>query len=270
MPSLLCLVLIQLTRAAPGDSPIPAILQPDPGRPGPARPRCRDARPQPRTTPAPGPTSTPSAQRVPQAGALPDPTLVLGIQNDGFNGIQNRRHADQLLAGAAERPSVLARQAGAPGGRGRGPARRDRGRAAAGAAHPAGRGRAGVPRSPPRPRTARASGATRVAVEAGGGDGPGALPGGRGARSRTCCARSWSAPGCGSSGSRSRRPSGRGWRRSTGSASRRSTRRSRLRCPWSTLASAPCPDPTSCSLTPWRGAPTWRSPPGAPAWRRRG
>lgn len=27
-------------------------------------------------------------ERVPQAGALPDPTLTLGIQNDGFNGIQ--------------------------------------------------------------------------------------------------------------------------------------------------------------------------------------
>jgi outer membrane protein TolC len=27
-------------------------------------------------------------ERVPQAGALPDPTLVLGIQNDGFKGIQ--------------------------------------------------------------------------------------------------------------------------------------------------------------------------------------
>ena len=27
-------------------------------------------------------------QRVPQAGALPDPTLALGIQNDGFGGIQ--------------------------------------------------------------------------------------------------------------------------------------------------------------------------------------
>jgi outer membrane protein TolC len=28
------------------------------------------------------------SQRVPQAGALPDPTLTLGIQNDGFQGIQ--------------------------------------------------------------------------------------------------------------------------------------------------------------------------------------
>ena len=28
------------------------------------------------------------AQRIPQAGALPDPVLSLGIQNDGFNGIQ--------------------------------------------------------------------------------------------------------------------------------------------------------------------------------------
>ena len=27
-------------------------------------------------------------QREPQAGSLPDPTLSLGIQNDGFNGIQ--------------------------------------------------------------------------------------------------------------------------------------------------------------------------------------
>jgi cobalt-zinc-cadmium efflux system outer membrane protein len=26
--------------------------------------------------------------RAPQVGSLPDPTLTLGIQNDGFNGIQ--------------------------------------------------------------------------------------------------------------------------------------------------------------------------------------
>ncbi len=33
-------------------------------------------------------TVTAERERVPQAGALPDPTLSLGIQNDGFRGIQ--------------------------------------------------------------------------------------------------------------------------------------------------------------------------------------
>lgn len=27
-------------------------------------------------------------ERIPQAGVLPDPSLSLGIQNDGFNGLQ--------------------------------------------------------------------------------------------------------------------------------------------------------------------------------------
>lgn len=86
MPSLLCLVLLQLT-ATRDDGPVPAVLQPDPSE---------------RLLPAlVGETLSHSPeharaladvaaerQRVPQAGALPDPTLVLGIQNDGFNGIQ--------------------------------------------------------------------------------------------------------------------------------------------------------------------------------------
>jgi len=33
-------------------------------------------------------TVTAERERVPQVGALPDPVLLLGIQNDGFNGIQ--------------------------------------------------------------------------------------------------------------------------------------------------------------------------------------
>lgn len=37
-------------------------------------------------------------ERVPQAKALPDPTLTLGIQNDGFSGIQIGRMATSFLA----------------------------------------------------------------------------------------------------------------------------------------------------------------------------
>ncbi len=87
MPSLLCLVVLQLTRATPGDAALPALLQPDPAdrvlpalvaetlahNPDDARARA-DVLAQ--------------RARVPQAGALADPTLVLGIQNDGFQGIK--------------------------------------------------------------------------------------------------------------------------------------------------------------------------------------
>lgn len=87
MPSLLCLVLIQLTRAAPGDSPVPAVLQPDPAdRILPALVAETLAR-SPDHARARADVDA-ERQRVPQAGALPDPTLILGIQNDGFNGIQ--------------------------------------------------------------------------------------------------------------------------------------------------------------------------------------
>lgn len=87
MPSLLCLVVLHLTRATPGDGALPAVLQPDPAdrvlpalvaetlahNPDDARARA-DVLAQ--------------RARVPQAGALADPTLVLGIQNDGFQGIK--------------------------------------------------------------------------------------------------------------------------------------------------------------------------------------
>ncbi|MGZ6079049.1 MAG: TolC family protein [Myxococcaceae bacterium] len=87
MPSLLCLVVLQLTRATPGDTALPALLQPDPAdRVLPALVSETLAH-SPDDARARADVSAQRA-RVPQAGALPDPTLVLGIQNDGFQGLK--------------------------------------------------------------------------------------------------------------------------------------------------------------------------------------
>ena len=87
MPSLLCLVVLQLTRVTPADAALPALLMPDPAdRVLPALVADTLAH-SPDEGRARADVSAQRA-RVPQAGALADPTLVLGIQNDGFSGIK--------------------------------------------------------------------------------------------------------------------------------------------------------------------------------------
>ncbi len=80
-PVLLCLVLL-LPAAVPAQAP--GAMPPDPvldeiiREALEARPELRQARSLARA----------AEERVPQAGRLPDPTLTLGIQNDGFQAIQ--------------------------------------------------------------------------------------------------------------------------------------------------------------------------------------
>ena len=87
MPSLLCLVLLQLTRATPADGSIPPLLEVDPPDPVLSALVSETLARSPDQARAQADVSA-ERERVPQAGALPDPTLVLGIQNDGFKGIQ--------------------------------------------------------------------------------------------------------------------------------------------------------------------------------------
>jgi outer membrane protein TolC len=87
VPSLLCLVLLQLTRAAPGDVGVPALLRSDPDDPVLSALVSETLARSPEHARAVADVSA-ERERVPQAGALPDPTLVLGIQNDGFKSIQ--------------------------------------------------------------------------------------------------------------------------------------------------------------------------------------
>ncbi len=87
MPSLVCLVLLQLARAAPGDDPVPSLLRADPPDPALSALVSETLARSPEHARAQTDVSA-ERERVPQAGALPDPTLVLGIQNDGFKSIQ--------------------------------------------------------------------------------------------------------------------------------------------------------------------------------------
>lgn len=87
MPSLVSLVLLQLTAVGPSGTGIPSVLRSDPDDPVlPALVAETLAR-NPDHARALADVSA-ERERVPQSGALPDPTLVLGIQNDGFKGIQ--------------------------------------------------------------------------------------------------------------------------------------------------------------------------------------
>ncbi len=87
MPSLLCLVLVQVARATPGDDPVPDLLRADPADPVLSVLVSETLARSPDHARARADVSA-ERERVPQAGALGDPTLVLGIQNDGFKGIQ--------------------------------------------------------------------------------------------------------------------------------------------------------------------------------------
>jgi outer membrane protein TolC len=87
LPSLLCLVLLQLTRATPGDDPVPSLLGADTADPALSALVAETLARSPVHARVQADVSA-ERERVPQAGALPDPTLVLGIQNDGFKSIQ--------------------------------------------------------------------------------------------------------------------------------------------------------------------------------------
>jgi len=87
VPSLLCLVLLQLTRAAPGEDAVPPLLRADPADPVLSALVAETLARSPDHARARAEVSA-GRERVPQAGALADPTLVLGIQNDGFSAIQ--------------------------------------------------------------------------------------------------------------------------------------------------------------------------------------
>ena len=87
MPSLLCLVLLQLTRVTPADEGVPPLLRSDPVDPVLSTLVSETLARSPEHARARADVSA-ERERVPQAGALPDPTLVLGIQNDGFSGIK--------------------------------------------------------------------------------------------------------------------------------------------------------------------------------------
>ena len=87
MPSILCLVLVQLARATPNDEAVPSLLRTEPADPVLSALVSETLDRSPDQARARADVSA-ERQRVPQAGALGDPTLVLGIQNDGFKGIQ--------------------------------------------------------------------------------------------------------------------------------------------------------------------------------------
>ena len=87
MPSFLCVVLLQLVPAAAGGDPLPGLLRPDPPDPVLSALVAETLDRSPEHARARAEVSA-ERERVPQAGALPDPQLVLGIQNDGFKGIQ--------------------------------------------------------------------------------------------------------------------------------------------------------------------------------------
>ncbi|HTS79137.1 MAG TPA: TolC family protein [Myxococcaceae bacterium] len=87
MPSLLCLVLLQISQASPTDAALSPLLQPDPPDPVLSALVAETLAASPDHARARAEVSA-ERERVPQAGALADPTLVLGIQNDGFKSIQ--------------------------------------------------------------------------------------------------------------------------------------------------------------------------------------
>jgi len=87
VPSLLCLVLLQLAQATPGDDAVPTLLRADPADPVLSALVVETLARSPDHSRARAEVSA-ERERVPQAGALADPTLVLGIQNDGFSGIK--------------------------------------------------------------------------------------------------------------------------------------------------------------------------------------
>ncbi len=87
MPSLLTLVLFQLAGSTPGDTGVPSLLRSDPGDPALSALVSEALARSPDHARALADVSA-ERERVPQSGALPDPTLLLGIQNDGFKGIQ--------------------------------------------------------------------------------------------------------------------------------------------------------------------------------------
>ncbi|HEX8908308.1 MAG TPA: TolC family protein [Anaeromyxobacteraceae bacterium] len=82
IPTLLALALS--ARAAASGEPAPATAAPDPTLEALVRESLERSPEYSRADAA----VKAERERIPQAGALPDPTLTLGIQNDGFNGIQ--------------------------------------------------------------------------------------------------------------------------------------------------------------------------------------
>jgi outer membrane protein TolC len=80
-------VLLQLTPATPAERPVPPLLRADPPDPVLSALVAETLARSPDHARAQSEVSA-ERERVPQAGALADPTLVLGIQNDGFKGIQ--------------------------------------------------------------------------------------------------------------------------------------------------------------------------------------
>ena len=87
VPSLLSVVLLQLAGAAPGPDAVPSLLRSDPEDPVRSALVSEVLDRSPDQARARAEVSA-ERERVPQAGALADPTLVLGIQNDGFKSIQ--------------------------------------------------------------------------------------------------------------------------------------------------------------------------------------
>lgn len=87
MPSLLCLVMLQLAQVTPGDGSLPTLLEAGPPDPTLSALIADALAHSPDHAQAQAEVSA-ERERVPQAGALADPTLVLGIQNDGFSAIK--------------------------------------------------------------------------------------------------------------------------------------------------------------------------------------
>ncbi|HEY1418047.1 MAG TPA: TolC family protein, partial [Myxococcaceae bacterium] len=86
MPSLVSVVFLQLAGVAPVEA-VPALLRSDPEDPVRSTLVSEALDRSPDQARARAEVSA-ERERVPQAGALPDPTLVLGIQNDGFKSLQ--------------------------------------------------------------------------------------------------------------------------------------------------------------------------------------
>jgi outer membrane protein, heavy metal efflux system len=87
VPSLVSVVLLQLAGASAGDDAVPSLLRAEPEDPVLSALVSESLGRSPDHARARAEVSA-EHERVPQAGALADPTLVLGIQNDGFKGIQ--------------------------------------------------------------------------------------------------------------------------------------------------------------------------------------
>jgi outer membrane protein TolC len=86
VPSLVSVVFLQLAGVAPVEA-VPALLRSDPEDPVRSALVSEALERSPDQARARAEVSA-ERERVPQAGALADPTLVLGIQNDGFKSIQ--------------------------------------------------------------------------------------------------------------------------------------------------------------------------------------